>query len=58
MHTTDYRIRCVDFNSDGENIVIGTSEGEVVLYKVSNNFEKLEQMDSNRQRKACVTDIK
>lgn len=58
MHTTDYRIRCIDFSPDGESIVIGTSEGEVVLYKVSNNFEKLEQIDSNRQRKACVTDIK
>lgn len=58
LHKTNYRIRCVDFSPDGESIVIGTSEGEVVLYSVSNDYQNLNKMDSNRQRKACVTDIK
>lgn len=58
MHKTNYRIRCVDFSPDGEMVAIGTNEGEVVMYKVSNNFEKLDLLDSNRQRKSCVTDIK
>jgi len=58
MHKTNYRIRCIDFSPDGESVVIGTNEGEVVLYKISNNYEKLDKLDSNRQRKACITDIK
>ena len=58
MHKTSYRIRCVDFSPDGDMIAIGTNEGEVVLFKLAANFEKLEKLDSNRQRKACVTDIK
>lgn len=58
MHKTNYRIRCIDFSPDGEMIAIGTNEGEVVMFKVSSNFEKLDLLDSNRQRKSCVTDIK
>jgi WD40 repeat protein len=58
MFKTEYRIRCIDFSPDGLMIAIGTNDGEVVLYKTSNNYENLDKLDSNRQRKACITDIK
>lgn len=58
MHKTNYRIRCVDFSPDGKNLAIGTNEGEVVLYEITDNYQKLNTLASNRQRKACITDIK
>lgn len=39
-------------------IALGFSDGQIVLLRCVNNYEKLEKCDSNRQRKACVSDIK
>ena len=52
------QMRCIDFSPDGAYIAIGCKEGEIFLYRVSKNFDKIEKIDSNRQRKACITDIK
>ena len=54
---TKLRIRTVDFNLDGSNIAAGTADGDVLLYKVDSNYE-IEKLDSNRQRKSVITDIK
>ena len=48
----------VDFSPDGNMLVLGFNDGMIVLLKCVNNYEKLEKCDSNRQRKACVSDIK
>ena len=52
------KMRCIDFSPDGAYIAIGCKEGEIFLYRVSKNFDKIEKIDSNRQRKACITDLK
>lgn len=57
-HNVGEEIRCVDFSSEGSFVAIGSNQGEIVLYKVSNDFSTIEKIDSNRQRKACITDIK
>lgn len=58
LFKTGYKMRCIDFSTDGNMIVVGTSEGEVVLFKVSKACDKLDKIDSNRQRKSCIRDIK
>lgn len=58
MFSTDYKIRCIDFSPDGLSLALGTSEGEIVLYRASSNYDKIEKVDSNRQRKSCIRDIK
>ena len=52
------KVRCVDFNPDGTKIAIGSAEGDVVLYRISNDFKNLEKLDVNRQRKAVIADVK
>jgi hypothetical protein len=56
--STNFKVRCVDFNPDGTKIVIGTADGDVILYKFSDNFDKFDKLDMNRQRKAVITDVK
>lgn len=58
MFKTNYKIRCIDFSPDGLNLAVGTSTGEVILYKTNNNYDKIEKLDSNRQRNSCIRDIK
>jgi len=57
-HSVGEEIRCVDFSPEGSFVAIGSNQGEIVLYKVSSDFSIIEKIDSNRQRKACITDIK
>jgi hypothetical protein len=39
-------------------IVLGCNDGQVILLKNVNNFERIEKLDVNRQRKSCIADIK
>ena len=57
-HATDLEVRCIDFSPEGSNLAIGTKEGDISLFRVSKEFDLVEKIDSNRQRKACITDIK
>ncbi len=36
----------------------GSSGGDVILYKILGNYEGIEKLDTNRQRKAVITDVK
>ncbi|CAF0889090.1 unnamed protein product [Brachionus calyciflorus] len=58
LFKTEYKIRCIDFSPNGEMLGVGTSDGEVILYKLSKSYDKLEKLDFNRQRKSCIRDIK
>ena len=51
-------IRCVDFSPDGLMLAVGCTSGEIILYKTTKRYDKFEKIDSNRQRKTCITDIK
>ena len=57
-YKTDLQIRCVDFSADGLCLAIGTKEGEVSIFNVSKEYDSIEKINSNRQRKACITDVK
>ena len=57
-YNTEHEVHSVDFSPDGNMLALGYSDGQIIILRSINNYERLEKCDTTRQRKACVTDLK
>lgn len=55
---TGKEVRSVDFNFDGSLLAAGTKDGEVMIYKCDAAYSTITLIDTNRQRNACINDVK
>lgn len=52
------KVRSIDIRFDGTKLVVGSAEGDVILYELNSSFDKIKKLDMNRQRKSVITDVK